>query len=856
MKECGVVVRYVEQGRFGFVWPQGGGCDLFFHENWIGRGLPVRIGADVEFTRVRGQKGWEARKAALTKPSQGTTLAELREQVALGLRPRDAAVARGLLAGSGRDEIDAAIDAGRRLFELRRCLLWYGDEHDDAREARVACHVDPSLSDEEIDRHASEALEGRVALAAFKSSPEARGGGKEKLAAAGEHLRREQPYLERQIEKEMDFILSSRRRQDEMAKIRKHGGPLSRVKPGRHSHRIGDLAPCASWVLVIDETGSRFSAEKSEGREGRFVGLLVPMGMKFTGKGHAAEQGSQRALDSVVQEVLDSDVGIFGLTIRGLPPTRGDRWMQGCAQVIHWILRLLPMDGATRVTIRIEQHAEFTRSASVQALADEILRGLTETNPTRYGALRLRAQLVSKVDEPLLTQVDALAHMWGSKARESRDRVRRSGLLGTCLDPGDGARLMTAWDLLSRGSSLPPELWQTLVHGEEVPGAETIGDRLLEDVGCACREDPALWRSYLDRSTAHLESKGVRVGALGRELQWLERWRPSGEGLAPKARFVWIVAQVEHQNHLGRVDAALLEELRVLGDRLLDEAPLLVCQGDLDLAVRATNRFQFDAATEQLARWDGIDPRIPGLQHWGRVRSSLGQHAAFRGELVAADVLFAEAIEAFRRLSDPEVAAGEIRQTAHYRAIAAMERSDCEDESLRRLLGDAGVVLFDESITALAISDVPEDKYRHHLLVRSLVERGSDAGIRAYLATRDEWAFPEDQGHPWELVAAYRGLLLEGAGLREQALLELERGAALALGEEQGATLWLIGAVLATLHASLSGGEMPEREFLDALTPKLPGARDRINRLIEATAGDDEQDPGALLAAVLPFNFR
>ncbi|MFH1531712.1 MAG: hypothetical protein ABIK09_13380, partial [Pseudomonadota bacterium] len=343
---------------------------------------------------------------------------------------------------------------------------------------------------------------------------------------------------------------------------------------------------------MIDETGSRFDEEtNSENRrttkfsEGRFVGLLVPEKMTFEGKGHAAEQGSQRVLDRVVQEVLDARVGIFGISLRRLPPTAGDRWMKGCAQVIHWVLRLLPMDGPTRVSVRIEQHAEFNPTVSIQALADEILRGLAETNPTRYGGLRLRAQLVSKAGESLLTQVDALAHMWGSRTPDSVARLEQSGLLGTCLDPGDGAQLMTAWDLLSRGRNLPPEQWQALIHGDAVPGAETIGDRLLDDIGRACKKDPALWRIYLDRSTEHLESKAVRVGALGRELQWLERWRPAGEELTPKARFAWLIAQVEHQNHLGQVDAALLQDLRSLGDRLLDEAPQLVCQGDLDLAV-------------------------------------------------------------------------------------------------------------------------------------------------------------------------------------------------------------------------------------------------------------------------------
>ena len=252
MVERGVIVKYNERGQYGFVWPQGGGRNLFFHEKWIHQGPPVRVGASIEFARNRGQKGWEARKPVLASPSPDMTLAELREQVAVGLYPRDAAMARGHLGGFERGEVDAAVDSGRRLFNLRRCLLWYGKEHDEVQESRATCQADQSLSDEEIGRHTTEALEGRAALAAFKSGSEASGGKEEKLAVAAERLRQERPYLEYQIEKELDFVLSSRRRQEELANVRKQGGPLSRVKPGPHSHQIRDLAPCASWTLVID----------------------------------------------------------------------------------------------------------------------------------------------------------------------------------------------------------------------------------------------------------------------------------------------------------------------------------------------------------------------------------------------------------------------------------------------------------------------------------------------------------------------------------------------------------------------------------------------------------------------------
>ena len=93
----------------------------------------------------------------------------------------------------------------------------------------------------------------------------------------------------------------------------------------------------------------------------------------------------------------------------------------------------------------------------------------------------------------------------------------------------------------------------------------------------------------------------------------------------------------------------------------------------------------------------------------GRLLSSRGQHHAFLGRSSAAEADFAAALAVFGRLSDPVVVAQEQRQTATYRAIAALDNPALRVDERRALslFGDASASLISSSITTIGIGCKP-----------------------------------------------------------------------------------------------------------------------------------------------------
>ena len=81
--------------------------------------------------------------------------------------------------------------------------------------------------------------------------------------------------------------------------------------------------------------------------------------------------------------------------------------------------------------------------------------------------------------------------------------------------------------------------------------------------------------------------------------------------------------------------------MKTIGDALLEENAHLVCRAELNLAVNATNCFEFDSASRVIDRWRDLPIAVPGLRYWAQAQSSLGQHAVFRGDNAAAAPLFA-----------------------------------------------------------------------------------------------------------------------------------------------------------------------------------------------------------------------
>lgn len=629
-------------------------------------------------------------------------------------------------------------------------------------------------------------------------------------------------------------------------------------RPTLHPKDIRGLPPSPSWSLLIDETGSIFdqsaaSLKPGDDKLGRIVGMLLPQqhDLPPLQKGWHAVGNAIAEIDEVVKAILNAPAGVLGVTVQQLPTVSMELWTFGVLRLIDLVLRLLPIDGPTTLTVEVEQRAEFRGGTEWKAIADDAILRLYQAYPKRANDLICRIKIVRKSDSPFNGYVDALAFIWSGASEYSRECLKNTGLVGTCFLPGDAAAISRAWEWLDRGITLEGADWATLLAQPEAGQPGSVAGTILERLGQASQNDVALWRRYLDHTLGHLESKAIDLRVLGRQVEWLERWLPEGQKeLPPVPRLLWLTTKLAKANHLGEVELAWIGDMEKLGNDLFDENPHLVCRADLNVAVTATNGFAFDLASRVLNRWRDLPKAVPGLRYWAQVQSSLGQHAAFRGDQAEAVRWFDQALAAFARLSNPEEGRREARQTQAYRAIALMDDSASADTEVREAV-QAVVGPLPQAVTLLATSDADSDKYPHHLLLRWLVQRPDPSLRTAYIEQRAAWQVGE--GHPWPLIQLYRGFLLQPTDPAAARKLAVE-GYALATAREQGPLVRLIGAGCRAIAAAW-GAPWPDPESLLApIENKLPRAGARVAAVRRFL--DQPGDPLELLRTVLPFNFH
>jgi hypothetical protein len=641
--------------------------------------------------------------------------------------------------------------------------------------------------------------------------------------------------------------------------------PLLERKPSRaanefelHGNDIRALEPCSHWQIAIDETGSVFDQHELERtgshHVGRVVALVKPAYAtlpKLRDKHHATAAEDPAINDDLVQAVLDAKVGVFGLEVSSLPRSPGDRWYDAVLAVVDWILRLLPIEPhvISKVTVFVENRGTASAGQNWQVLASETRRRLAQAFPLRAAAIDLQISVVSKDGCQWNPYVDAIAHTWGSVARDARTRLKNSGWLNTCLMANVGHRLLYAWDLAGQGLAVPTNAWWNLVREPAHHEKGSIVQHLLQAIGTEFAHDPMRWSAALDEVRGQMGSGPIDLCSLAFAAKWLDQHRPPATELPGQLKLAWLTVLLANSNHRGEAHAEAEDEAAALSERLVEEAAPLVCDADLHRAVACTNRFDFQGARSTLKRWQEVPANVPGLCRWAQVQSSLGQHAAFLGQFEQASVAFERALRAFRRLSDPQLAARECERTAIYAAIAHMDWSQINDEQVHR---DIHAIVGDltDAATRLAQSVHPHDRYLHHVLIRCLVHRPHQQANDAYLACQQNWAHGAD--YPWPVIEIYRSLLTYAR--EPQAALDRLQDVRTSLANADGPVLRMIGACAGTIE-ELWGGTWPEGKMtLRTLEKALPLASQSIAALQRAQPGCT--DPGTLLQQVLPFNFR
>ena len=636
----------------------------------------------------------------------------------------------------------------------------------------------------------------------------------------------------------------------------------SRVRPSAIDHRINALPPAAAYTVYIDETGKDFSSGDNERDEGRIVAIVVPQGITLPPLRptfHSVDESSAD-VDSAFQTLIDAPVGILGISLRasGLAGV-GDRWANCVFQMMLWVQRYIalpPPPEHVQLHFVVEERGAIRASSDLNLTISQLQNSLVKENPARAKQLLPpKVEVVTKGD-PLLPYADVVAYTWFAGSRASKHRLRQSGLLNRCLHGASLAVLENAYQIVTRARNPTPSEWRELLREPETIQAGSALNLALTELSDRVRENPSLWKGYLHETEAHLQSKAIEHHRLAVELAWLDRAAPTSSPLSPRLQLIRRSAELAQANHMGHGRFEHEAELRSLCDALVDEDQRLVCGADLRLAVMQTNRFAFYEANQELARWTDDKLQHLELQPRGRIYSSIGRHHAYLGDFERADYFFNRALAIFLRLTDKEIAVGEATHTGVYRALNALDRQSATRDSCLPFV-EALLTPIPNAIERFAVSSDAADNYLHHLLLRFLAVFGTPDEVARYVALSPRWSRRSD-GHPWGLIGLWRGILAYPHN-QELAQAQLVESYAFLTRNPRATTLRFLGvtAAIATHSMLVEHAPAPDdlRRALDEIEDELPHAARRIQRLRESIDVPID-DPQALLAGILPFQFR
>lgn len=633
-----------------------------------------------------------------------------------------------------------------------------------------------------------------------------------------------------------------------------------------HPNSILNLKPAHKWIIVADETGVQFgkNAFTSPQQVGRCVFVLIPDYAKIPPLplGWHAVDESVSSIVNAADSLKESGCGIIGISVRGLYQTNGNLWYSCIETLLDITLRLMPIEGPTEIELNVERRGAADESSTglLQKMLDDAQYHLSIVSPEKAKSIRLSGKIIAKDKNPYNGYADLVAFSWGC-GKDVRQVLSQYGWLGPCLiaeDPGVIRVFHRCLELIHVGGELSVEDWNVLVTSRQASAVGSLIGALLRAYGEDARHDAARWRKYLDYVLAHLDSKAIRMSLLVPQISWLKEHEPDSENLSPRARLLWLTAQLAASNHQGGTMLGAkqyAQEFKDLSERLKEEDAPLVCFAALHLAVEKTDNYEFEAARDMLQPWENEPVAVPGLRYHAQVLSSLGQHAAFLGDNDKALDSFKRAMDEFSRLSSDWQR--DFDQTCAYAVIAAMDAASPELERLMALYlyggewSEEGMIDMAHQFAAVG-EDEPDSKYAHAILLRYLVTLPADNPIRStYLADAAKWKWSED-GHPWELIAFYRALLLTGDDSARSDWLK--RGYELCLGG--GPTLQAIAAVIGAARLGYDGFSKKEYlqkvEEVENLLPSIGADRVAALRLQVI----NPLPPLELAARVLPFNFR
>ncbi|MBO4793879.1 MAG: hypothetical protein J5556_04845, partial [Deltaproteobacteria bacterium] len=269
----------------------------------------------------------------------------------------------------------------------------------------------------------------------------------------------------------------------------------------------------------------------------------------------------------------------------------------------------------------------------------------------------------------------------------------------------------------------------------------------------------------------------------------------------------------------------------------------------LRLAVSYSNEFDFANAEKCLEKWDVTHGGKPmGSALWdGKILSSRGQYAAFLNKPEKALEFFDQALTCFEMLRgfDERAAQKQIEQTSVYAAIAAM---DCENVSREELTRRMEAALGSSVLDAIFLFKGTEERFLQHLLVRYLVQRGTEEERRAYFSTYRTWlGSGMGKGHPWPIIQYLRAQLTDDKKLKHK----LAESIGWAASRNSDTTVDFIMTTLLIASGALDPDSEDGHGMIRTLRKKLPLMRCACDLMEKASPGD-----ASLVNEILTFNYR
>ena len=672
-------------------------------------------------------------------------------------------------------------------------------------------------------------------------------------------------HLEWKLRKERKWRQG--KRQDRTASNAHSSLTAVKLVDGVHPNSLRHLPPKQRWTVLIDETGEVFddraADQPADARTvGRMVAVVLPEGARLPElKAFHGNAESSARVDQVLCDLLGAGAGIFGFTVKDAG-TQAGIWIGHVLQLLRWVLWQLPgrPGEAIRVNCLIEGRDGYGTGTSLDPLAGILEDEFRHLDPARFARLGLGLSFMDK-QHTLNGYVDAVAYTWGGTSHASKDRLKKSALLGHCLlRPSDQSmeRLLL---VLNREGKLLPGDWYELC---EAAGSEPGGliERMLDQLGERVREQPRLWQGYLDEVRARLRLKSLAPATLELALGWLERWTPAERTLPDILRLQLEATHLASENHRGQIHWARIKHCVQLAAALKNEIPGEACETILRVAVAASNNFEFAVLRPVIEEWLAEPVAVPGLLNHAKLHSTVGQLLAFDGQPEASLQHFDEALSFFARLSDPQQARREVTQTGIYRCIAVMDMPGASGEAVLAELSALMHRALDKSSPSAisgALARAGDDwRFLHHVWLRAMaVFPGALQMARsAYLELEGSWQVGDE--HPWPLIEAYRAWLLRDVGKHVAAAEAMASAISACLDDGHGPTLHWMAEVLRTLAQALAI-EVDSRPCAEARATLRQTLAQAPHDALAAFADAGALDHAAALAglhACLPFNFH